>query len=411
MPTAPRLTFLQGGAANVGLVPAQEPRNFLYTYLAKRKVVEFDRTVDIDRTRGVPDDLRYLVSKVARLANASHERSGEYSALCRKVLGFEVSAHAATGGMQAGIPIGRFDHIPIEAMGEGVSSLLGLIADLCMADGNLFLIEELENDIHPEGLKAILEAIVAKSRNNQFIISTHSNIVVKYLGSAPGSKILSVTSSYDSAGLPKSHIRPIEPTPEARMVVLRDLGYELYDFDLWEGWLILEEASAEVIIKDYLIPWFAPKLSRLRTLSANGTGRVEATFDDFRRLFLFTHLEPQYRGRAWVVVDGDATGQAVIEKLRDKYQGSWPVDHFRTFEESDFELYYPSRFTDQATEVLALPHKEKRVAKKELLEDVKEWCDRDPATARGAFEESAGEVIRLLREIEESLFGRHLGSR
>src|SRR5262249_19596834 len=155
-----------------------------------------------------------------------------------------------------GIPVGKHDFIYVEDMGEGVSSLLGLIASLCMADGNLLLIEEPENDIHPEGLKALLRSIVEKSANNQFIVSTHSNIVTKHLGAAPGGKVFKVELNYQPGQVPTSTIEEIPGTPEARIDVLRELGYELYDFDLWNGWLILEEASAERIIRDYLIPWF-----------------------------------------------------------------------------------------------------------------------------------------------------------
>ena len=47
--------------------------------------------------------------------------------------------------------------------------------------------------------------------------------------------------------------------------LLAHLGHELYDYGLYDGWLILEEASAETIIKDYLINWFVPALAgRLR---------------------------------------------------------------------------------------------------------------------------------------------------
>jgi hypothetical protein len=110
--------------------------------------------------------LSNLVSKVARLANSDYERAPEYAALCRAVLGFRVSVYAALDGdgQQAGISVGKFGYIPLESMGEGVSSQLGLITDLCMADGNLFLIEEPENDIHPDGLKALLNVIVEKSK-------------------------------------------------------------------------------------------------------------------------------------------------------------------------------------------------------------------------------------------------------
>jgi hypothetical protein len=304
-------------------------------------------------------------------------RSEEYTKLCHKVLGFRLSTYASQNGKQAGISIGRFDHIPIEAMGEGVSSQLGLITDLCMADGNLFLIEEPENDIHPESLKALLDVIVAKSANNQFIVTTHSNIVARYLGAAPHSKLFSVELDFAPGAVPTSVIREIEKTPAARIAALRQLGYELYDFDLWEGWLILEEASAERIIRDYLVQWFAPRLSRVRTLAAGGTSKVVPTFEDFRRLFLFTHLEPRYRERAWVIVDGDASGREVVEQLRKKYK-DWPPEYFRTWDEADFEKYYPPRFSDKVAAALALSHEPKREAKKRLFSEVKAWCDKSP---------------------------------
>lgn len=320
-----------------GPIPANEPHNFIYTYLSKRKVTAFDRVVDAQKAQSVESDMRFLVSKVARLANPDYEHYEEYTKLCNAVLGFRITAYPAQDGQQAGIPIGPYGHIPIESMGEGVSSQLGLITDLCMADGNLFLIEEPENDIHPEGLKALLNVIVEKSENNQFILSTHSNIVTRYLGAAPDSKVFEFESEYKRNEIPTSTIREVKPTVAARVEVLRRLGYELSDFDLWDGWVILEESSAEIIIR-YLIPWFVPGLARARTVAAGGTSKVEPTFEDFRRLFLFAHLEPQYHGRAWVIVDGDTEGKEVVVALKDKYK-SWPPDNFTTWSQPDFERY------------------------------------------------------------------------
>lgn len=239
----------------------QEPNNFIYTYLSKRKVAALDRVVDIHRTRSVQADLSYLVSKVARLANPDYVHAAEYDELCKALFGFRVSVHAAEDGQgqQAGIPVGSYGYIPIEAMGEGVSSQLGLVTDLCMADGNLFLIEEPENDIHPEGLKTLLGVIAEKSKRNQFIISTHSNIVTRYLGATADSKIFEFESTFRPNEIPTSDIREVEPTAEARMAVLRRLGYELSDFDLWDGWLILEESSAEIIIYPLVRPRPCPR--------------------------------------------------------------------------------------------------------------------------------------------------------
>jgi len=384
-------------------LPPREPDNFIYTYLSKRKVAGFERTVNLDNTRAVQGSLMFLVAKVARLANPDYVHAPEYEALCKAVLGFRISVHAAEdgNGQQAGIPVGSFGYIPIESMGEGVSSQLGLIADLCMADGHLFLIEEPENDIHPEGLKTLLNVIVEKSKTNQFIVSTHSNIVTRYLGAAPDSKIFEFESTYKPNEIPTSTIREVERTPEARIAVLRRLGYELSDFELWDGWLVLEESSAEIVIR-YLIPWFAPGLARVRTVAAGGISKVEPTFEDFRRLFLFAHLEPQYRGRAWVVVDGDSEGKKVVAGLQAKYK-DWPSGHFITWSQANFEHYYPPRFAKQVEDALGKTHDEKRGAKKRLLDEVKAWCDANPEEARAELEVSAADVIEVLRGIEREL--------
>jgi len=384
--------------------PNYEPENFIYTYFSKRKVTAFDQVVNLEKTRAVSNNLQYLVAKVDRLANPDHPRSQEYSELCRSVLGFRVSSVASPRGHQAGILIGPNDYIPIEDMGEGVSSLLGLITDLCVADGNLFLIEELENDIHPEGLKTILQVIIEKSSSNQFIISTHSNIVLRYLGSETDSRIFNTELEYQPGSVPTSTIREVDAAPQARMRVLQRLGYELYDFDLWEGWLFLEESSAEIIIRSYLIPWFAPRLSRIRTISAGGTSKIGPLFEDFYRLFLFTHLQPQYYGRAWVIADGDDSGREVVRRLADKYS-SWQPGHFRNWTESDFERYYPARFSTIVDDVLSKKGQEKRSDKEAVLADVKRFCNEHSDEAEGEFEISASEVIAVLQEIERSLFG------
>ncbi|MER5403564.1 AAA family ATPase [Streptomyces sp. NPDC002769] len=382
---------------------SREPQNLFYTYFSRRKVPAFNRNVDRYSTINVATDLRNLVAKVNRLASADYVGFDEYTRLCLDVLGFRIGTYASEGGSQAGVSIGRHDHIPIEAMGEGVSSLLGLITDLCMAERNIFLIEEPENDVHPESLKSLLKVIVEKSRNNQFIVTTHSNIVARYLGAAPDSKMFSVDSAYAPGAVPTSLIREIESTPEARMDVLRGLGYELSDFDLWDAWLILEESSAETVITN-LIKWFVPRLARVRTLSANGVSKAIPVFEDFRRLFLFAHLEGQYRGRAWVVLDGDEPGKEVIEKLRATYK-DWPEQNFQTWQHEDFEHYYPDRFRDQAAGVLALPHDKKRHAKNALTRTIKTWIKENPEVAKSEFEQSAAEIITFLRNVDKNLFG------
>jgi hypothetical protein len=400
-----RRLFLSDTNAAVEEISATEPQNFIYTYLSKRKVIAFEQPINAQRTLAVEVDLRNLNAKVNRLVSPDYEGFDEYTNLCNKVLGFRVGTFASTNGHQSGISVGRFGHIPLESMGEGVSSQLGLITNLCMADGNLFLIEEPENDIHPESLKALLDVIIEKSTNNQFIVTTHSNIVTRYLGAADNSKVFAVEVDFAPNSVPTSTIREVERTPDARIAVLRQLGYELSDFDLWDGWLILEESSAEFFIRGYLIPWFVPRLGRIRTVAAGGTSKVEPLFADYQRLFLFAHLEPQYKGRAWVIVDGEPSGNNVVERLKKDFRDGWPPDHFRTFSKADFEQYYPGRFRAEIDEALGKHGQEKRDAKKALVKKVADWCDANTEAAKIEFSGPASEVIGLLEEIDLALFG------
>ena len=393
-------TIDQSGAQ---LFHSFEPDNFLYTYLSKRKVTNFNQIVNIKNQNEISDNLSNLVSKVARLSNPTNPRWKEYDELCQNVLGFTVTTHASQNGQQAGISVGD-SYIPLEEMGEGVADLLGLITDLCMADGNLFLIEEPENDLHPEALKAILEFIWEKAESNQFVISTHSNIVVKYLGAHSRSKLLHVAQEYKGLSIPTSSIKEVDKSTPTRIQVLRQLGYELYDFDTCEGWLILEESSAQSIIQKYLVPWFAPKLSRIQIVSARGNKNVEATFNDFNRLFLFAHLEQNlYLNRAWVIVDGDDDGKKIVDNLHKKFS-SWSPNQFRTWKEADFESYYPDEFASDVADTLSCTGNKKREKKIALLKKVLDWCAKEQVKAEKAFQDSAKEVIEFLQEIEAVLF-------
>ncbi|MFF7985470.1 ATP-dependent endonuclease [Streptomyces sp. NPDC007901] len=380
-----------------------EPNNYIYPYLSKRKVPSYDRTVDRQRASQVTGNLQQLPAKVARLGSPGQPGGVQFFQLVNRLLGLNLGAIPVDNGQLVGFNVGKLGTITIESMGEGVAGILGLITDLCAAENNLFLIEEPENDIHPQGLKDLLDVIIEKSETNQFIVSTHSNIVVKYLASAAHSRLFNVTQSVNETGVPTSTVNAIE-TSEARGTVLRNLGYDLHDFDLAEGWIIFEESSAERIIRDYLIPWFAPKLTRVRTIGAGGTGDVAPTFKEFAKLVLFIHREEVLKHRAWVIVDGDQSGQDVVEKLKKKYE-AWPTDRFRCFTKERFEDYYPSRFQEKIDTAFSIPKGvEQQEAKSALRQVVQEWCDANRDIAQTEFAESAAEVISVLQEIEAELF-------
>ncbi|MBI3234033.1 MAG: hypothetical protein HYZ42_08325 [Bacteroidetes bacterium] len=176
-------------------------------------------------------------------------------------------------------------------------------------------------------------------------------------------------------------------------------------FDMWKGWLFLEESSAEILIRDYFIEWFVkPLKNKLRTFSARSKSEIIPKFNDFNNLFVFLHLEPTYKNKVWVTIDGGEDEKLIIEKLKTTYSKSgWNQDNFSQFNEHDFEKYYPAYFQTEVDKILALKDREKWKAKKALLEGIKNWIREDPERAKREFQISAKEVIEHLKGIDRQL--------
>lgn len=387
-------------------IPEHEPDNFIYPFISKRKVASLADTVNNEAATKILPNFENLNAKIDRLSNPEFLPAHTlYMRACDEILGFRVTAAHTRTGKHAVYTVRNMSNIPLLSMGEGVMNMLGLVVHLAMAQNHLFVIEEPENDVHPRALKALLGLIAEKAVNNQFLITTHSNIVLKSLGAVSDARIYSVNASFADR-MPTSHVRDVGTSPESRREILAELGYELNDLDLWDAWLILEESSAEKIIRQYLIPWFCPSLcGRLRTVSAHSLSEVIPRFRDFDNLFVYLHLTPTYRNRAWVVVDGGNQEAQIIEQLRSAYAKSgWKADRFIQFKSHDFERYYPTVFEDRVAKVLSLPDKDARREKKaELLTEVEQWISQDAKSAKEAFAQSASEVIELLRTIQSSL--------
>jgi len=397
-----RMTMRSDSLSEAASPLSQEEPAAFFIPLFNRRPQNYQEQMQLAAATSVRANCENLPARLDRLTNQQNPSSKRLLAAMQEIVGVAVTAVHTTNGKLAGTYVSQTDSILLERMGAGVANAVTLLASLIDSKGKAFLIEEPENDLHPAALRKLLGVIEAESSTNQFFISTHSQVVLRHLGSTPHSRIFSVTSEPD-ATIPTSHVQEIDGTPLARRQVLDDLGYELFDYDLYDGWLILEEASAERIIRDYLVKWFAPRLvGRLRTLSAQGINEVEPMVHDFRRLFLYLHLEERYRQRAWVLVDG-GVGDAVVKKLQEQFS-TWPSDHFVALKEVDFELYYPAEFQQKAADALAQHGQLKRDAKRELLEEVRLWSDEDDGRAKEAFEISASEVIEFLRRIEASVF-------
>jgi predicted ATPase len=380
-------------------VPNKEPGNFIYPFLSKRKVSLFQESIGQSYANSVLGNFTNISAKVDRISTDGLPAKDEYVKACNEILGFYISSYPSENGKKATYIIDNIQNIPLESMGEGISNILGLILDLCIAKNKLFLIEEPENDIHPKALKKLLDLIVEKSDTNQFVITTHSNIVLKHLGGCDSTKIFKVDMAFEDK-IPTSSISEIENTPEARREVLEDLGYELFDFDVWDTWLILEESSAEVIIREFLIPHFVPGLKNvLKTCAAGSVSKVSARIEALHSLCLFLHLQKSFNDRIWVVVDGGETEKKITDDLKNKYK-SWKEDRIIQFAEHDFEKYYPQQFQEQVNNILTKSGNDKRKAKKELLDEVKKWYRENPDLAKEEFKKSALEVINILKGVE-----------
>lgn len=405
-----RLTF-QGqenstsSKENVHRISNREPNNFIYPFISKRKVTGLAENVTDSIVETVSPSFDNIYAKIDRLSNSEFRPAHDlYMKACDDILGFRVATAPTGSGKRAVYTVHNMDHIPLLAMGEGVMNILGLVVHLVMAEDRLFLIEEPENDVHPRALKALLDLVVEKSTRNQFIITTHSNIVLKKLGAAQNAKILRVECEYRNR-MPVSRVTELGPSVEDRKSLLSELGYEFADVGLWASWLILEESSAEKIIREYLIPWFVPSLqTRVRTFSACSLSQVSPKFRDFNDLFVFMHLEPLYRNHAWVLVDGGDLESSILTQLRQTYCPSgWAEGQFLQLKQHNFEQYYPSLFADSVTQVLGMPDKKQRHEQKiALLAKVEEWIVIDQENAKKELAVSCAEIVDILREIEKA---------
>ena len=288
--------FVGQATAPFTVFPSTQPGNLMVPYFSQRRAAEISEAVGAQATFTVGGNLEHLVPKVDRCLTSRQLRDS-YRLACEQVFGFEVTTFPTNNGKMAGLEINAVlqQYISIRRLGAGIAQSLGLIVELLLAEDKIFLIEEIENDLHPTALRALLDLVVQSTeKGNQFIISTHSSVVVRTLGGAEGSKVWRTERVADSLP-PESKIAELASDPTARHALLQSLGYDFGDFGLYDAWLIFEESSAERIVREFIIPWFAPGLAgRVRTLAAQGASDVEPRFLDLHRLFVFTHLEPAY---------------------------------------------------------------------------------------------------------------------
>lgn len=381
-----------------------QPKNLFHLFLSRRKPDVYQSGVNVDAQLTVRPTIAFLAAKVDRLTSGATTPKRRFEEYLERVLGYQIATKANENGKSAGMFVGQGeDFIRIDYMGAGTSNIAAMLADLAIAKNKVFLIEEPENDIHPAALKPLLDIVAECSADNQFIISTHSHIVLSRLATASETKVFSLLLDR-SKEPPITKFETLGNSRVARLTLMNELGYELFDSGQWEAVLVLEESSAERVIRDILIPHFAPKLAgRLQTVSANSLSKVELTYDALHVTYLYLNLSPVYKDKSWVRIDSGPHSGEIIAKLKDRYKVTDDFK-FKAFQQNDFERYYPDRFQDEAAAALAISEKQaKRDAKKALLLKVIDWALADPASAKVEFQQSSAEVIADLVEIEHRI--------
>jgi len=403
LPPFPPQIAIAGILNDQGIFSNVRPNHTIIPFIAKRKAPAFTHDIRSSTQAQVSGTFANLYSRVDLVATAGHPRHQDFQRAIDSIVGLKITTKATPDGKEAGFYLNDDTFVSLERMGDGVIEMVALIVELCLERDKIFVLEEPEANLHPNGLKALLGMIRSSLERNQFLISTHSNIVVRELAFDERTKLFRVWRDREDHSAPSS-LEEVPRNPSAHAAVLRELGYEFTDFGLYEGWLFLEESSAETILNKILIPTFAPSLKgRLRSFSAGGITNVEPSIAEFQRLITFVHLEPVYEGRLWVRVDGDQNGQNVVAELRKKF----PYLNDETcscFGQPSFERYYPAAFAERVQEVLDTQDRQaRRSAKMQLLQEVLQWTEQNGDAALQAWEESAAEPIAVLRLIESKL--------
>lgn len=381
-----------------------EPNSIIYPCFTSRISNNLETSVGEEAAKEITDDNKFLTAKVDSLISKHYKSSSKFREYCNYLFGFDIATKSKGEGKQVVRYIDDDTHISISSMGDGISSLLKVITYLCTVKNKVILIEEPENDLHPTLLKKFLEILVKEASlgNNQIFVTTHSNIVLRILGSQPDSKIFKI--SKNTPGEVMSKVEEISQTDtNQRFQILNELGYHFSDFGLWKGWLILEESTAEKIIRDYLIPWYTPCLSdKLKTIASKGKNDVKKRIKALMDLFVFIHLESIYKNNAWILIDDGEDEKNIIEELKTDFS-SWSSDQFMNLSKHDFEAYYPDRFSEDISALNSLHHDEKYKPKIKLLNKVINWIEEDNVQAKKEFAVSAKDVIKILKMIESKL--------
>lgn len=313
-------------------------------------------------------------------------------------------------------------------MGTGTLEIIYLIINLIMSKNKTLVLEEIERSVQPDLMKKVLEFISKKVEENnlQILLTTHSNIVLRHFGADKNNYVFKTELKDNDSKFKESKIFKLE-TGEERRAALYELGYELSDLDVFDGFIIVEESTAQRFLKDVIFANYFPGLSqKLGIIASDGAGDVKNKFKALNDIFLFLHVQKTEENiMPWsrqflVLVDGDDTGKNVVEELKKSYSSEKNEQYreyesrFKCLDKRCIEYFYPEPIINEflkefscsdIEELLAKASEEQRnnkgesEIKKRLLarviekyEDYKDEIDNKTRILQKLIKESFGQI-------------------
>jgi predicted ATP-binding protein involved in virulence len=201
-----------GGNSPLSEFPGQEPNHAFYPLFLRRPAV-YNEQINEQAGNQVGFQWQNLPARLDRLMDATNPASAVLAQAMLDVVGIKVTAVQSQNGKVPGSYVQGGYRTLIDRMGAGVANAVTLLACLLDSRGKIFLIEEPETDLHPAALKPLLHVIEQVSDHNQFFISTHSHVVVRYLTSNDNARLFHVTAQIDDSQLYTSSVAEVPRTP------------------------------------------------------------------------------------------------------------------------------------------------------------------------------------------------------
>ncbi len=202
----------------------------------------------------------------------------------------------------------------IKNVGEGMQTLVKMFSSILLHKPSIVLMDEPEVHMHPSLIKEFVRYIKVLSAEIQFIITTHSIVLMNEIGE---DKIFTLRNELSQKGI------IVKKATEKQDVLnsFSDLGFELSAFNYGQNpnfYVFVEGESDESYIKV-----FAEKLSKAKELNNKHVEFVslKGKGDRYKLSLLIQKLETEFADKpVLVVLDEDETTAGEKQQLEAKFK-------------------------------------------------------------------------------------------